>query len=229
MSPRLDGILAELRKLYGAPSEPAVTEPFEQVLWENAAYLASDQRRARAFALLQERVGTSPKAILEASDAELLSVTRHGILAESFAGRLKAAAATAIELGDLEAVAEQPLPQARRALRRFPGIAGPAADRILLFSRTHAVPALESNGVRVLQRLGLVSVGRSYAQDYRSAVTLMAAEVGQDFDRLIEAYQLLRWHGQELCRRSEPLCEACPLRIGCAHYAGLGKAGSTAI
>jgi hypothetical protein len=47
------------------------------------------------------------------------------MLAETFAAKLRVAAATAMELGDLEAIARGPLPQARRALRRFPGIAEP--------------------------------------------------------------------------------------------------------
>jgi hypothetical protein len=138
------------------------------VLWENVAYLAYDERCAHAFALLQEQIGTSPEAIPGAPQVKLLRVTGHGTLAETFVAKLRAAAATAIELGDLEAIARGPLPQARRALRRFPGIVEPGADRILLFSRAYAVSALESNGGRALQRLGLVAAGGSYAQVHRA-------------------------------------------------------------
>jgi endonuclease III len=220
---QLERVLDDLRAFYGPPPRPTVTKPFEQVLWENVAYLVHDERRARAFALLRERIGTSPEAILGATQAKLLGVTGHGILAETCAAKLRASAVTAMELGDLEAIARGPLPRARRALRRFPGIAGPGADRILLFSRTHAVPALESNGSRALLRLGLVAAGGSYAQVHRAATKLIAAELGPDFDGLIETYQLLRWHGQELCRRSRPLCEGCPLSNRCAHYVGLRR------
>jgi endonuclease III len=223
---QLERVVDDLRKFYGRTSKPTVTKPFEQVLWENVAYLVDEERRARAFALLREQIGTSPDAILRAPQAKLLGVTGHGMLAESFAAKLRSAAATAMELGDLEAIARGPLPQARRALRRFPGIAEPGADRILLFSRTHAVPALESNGSRALQRLGLVAASGSYAQVHRAGTKLIAAELGPDFDPLIETYQLLRRHGQELCRRSQPLCEGCPLRDRCAYYARLRRWGS---
>ena len=223
MAGRLVPILEALRHFYGSSPAPAVTTPFEQVLWDNVAYMADDERRSQAFAVLKERVGTRPEAIVDAPQERLMEVAGHGILAATFAGKLRLAATIAMELGDLESLAGRPVAQARRAFRRFPGIGEPAADRILLFSRMHAVPALESNGRRALQRLFSVSTSGSYAQVYRAETALLAAELGPDFDRLIEAYQLLRRHGQELCRRSVPLCDRCPLRDVCEYYRGQGK------
>jgi hypothetical protein len=81
MTGRLKPILEELRRFYGPPIPPAVTGPFEQVLWENVAYLADDERRSRAFAVLKESVGTDPEAILSAPQRKLLEVSGHGILA----------------------------------------------------------------------------------------------------------------------------------------------------
>ena len=221
MAGELRHVLDDLKRFYGPAGEPTVTRPFEQVLWENVAYLVDDERRTRAFTWLKQRIGTSPEAILTSPHATLLGVTGHGILAETFAAKLRAAAAVALELGDLDAIVRGPLLKARRALRRFPGIAGPGADKILLFSHAHAVPALESNGCRVLQRLGLIASIGAYAQIQRAGTELIASELGLDFGRLVAAYLLLRQHGQELCRRSRPLCEGCPLRDRCAYYAAL--------
>jgi hypothetical protein len=53
--------------------------------------------------------------------------------------------------------------EARRALQKFPGIGAPGADKILLFTKTHALPALDSNGLRVLVRLGLAKEAKSYS------------------------------------------------------------------
>ena len=36
-------LLGDLRKLYGRPQPPAVTDPFQQVLFENVAYLAAEK------------------------------------------------------------------------------------------------------------------------------------------------------------------------------------------
>lgn len=226
MSGEVEQILATLRDFYGAPSKLPATEPFEEVLWDNVAYLANDDRRSLAFRLLKEKVGTAPEAIMSAPRRTLIEIASHGILASTFADKIRSAAAIALQLDDLKSLANVPVAQARRVLRRFPGIGEPGADRILLFSRLHAVPALESNGVRVLQRLLAVNPGDSYARVYRAETALIIVELGPDFDRLIDAYQLLRKHGQELCRRSEPRCQPCPLRERCAYYASQRSEGS---
>ena len=75
---QLARVIAILRKFYGAPEPPPVTDPFEQILWENVAYLADDEKRAKAFSALRETVGTSPENILQAKPEKLLAVTRIG-------------------------------------------------------------------------------------------------------------------------------------------------------
>jgi endonuclease III len=109
-----------------------------------------------------------------------------------------------------------PLPKARRILRQFPAIGEPGADKILLLSGLFAVPALDSNGVRVVTRLGLADEQRDYAKTYGCAVTGLAERL--EPDAFTRAYLLLRQHGQELCRRSAPRCSACPLTDACAYY-----------
>ena len=43
-------------------------------------------------------------------------------------------------------------------------------------------------------------------------------QLPEDYPWLISAHQLLRRHGQEICRRSAPVCEACPLTEGCRWF-----------
>ena len=101
---------------------------------------------------------------------------------------------------------------------KFPSIGAPGADKILLLSRSHPVFALDSNGLRVLLRLGHGREAKSYAATYRSVQEAIAPQLEPDHDWLIRAHLLLRRHGQTLCRRSRPLCEACPVAEGCAFY-----------
>ncbi|MFX8879625.1 hypothetical protein ABTM72_20090, partial [Acinetobacter baumannii] len=55
--------------------------------------------------------------------------------------------------GDLRAaLAALPLVKARALLKRFPTIADPGADKVLLFSGVAPRPCLESNGLRVFCR-----------------------------------------------------------------------------
>jgi endonuclease III len=89
---------------------------------------------------------------------------------------------------------------------------------VLLFARRQPILALESNGLRVLVRLGFGEEKKSYATTYRLVQAAAAAEAKPDCAWLIRAHQLLRRHGQEVCRRSRPQCSDCPLSPECAYY-----------
>jgi len=222
--------LAALRRFYGKPKPPAVTDPFQQILLENVAYLADDERRAEAFARLRDRVGLAPKKILEAPSSVLHEIGRKGIVPASSAAKLREIAAIALRDfdGDLRSVLDRPLEDARKALRKFPSIGEPAADRILLFAGSHAVFSMDSNALRVLLRLGYGKEAKSYSASYRSARDAVAPELPGAIPALTEAYQLLRRHGQEICKRAHPLCDACPLRAGCVYYRSGGAGASAA-
>jgi len=216
----LPAALDLLEGAYGPPPEPGVRDPWDQVLLDNVVYLASDERRVEAFELLRARVGTAPSALLESSVSELRDVTRLGIRADAQARKLQAAARLAVTQyeGDLSArLAAMSLAEARRALRRFPAIGEPAADRILLQSGLYAVPALDSNGLRVLVRLGLAQDAPSYAASYRSAIEVLRGTLPAERAPLLRGYLLLHMHGRELCRRTAPACGLCPLADRCAY------------
>jgi endonuclease III len=216
----LPQVVERLQAHYGKQKPPKLDGPWEMILWENVAYLADDDRRQQAFQTLKKRVGTKPSQILSASDEALLEVTRHGIMPERFAEKLRKCAKLVLEEfdGDLRSVLQQPFPKAKKAFQKFPGIGEPGAEKILVFNRTYPVLALESNGLRVLLRLGFGEEKKSYSTTYR--LVQQAVKEGLDNDRswLIQAHLLLRRHGQELCRRSEPMCGECPLAADCEYY-----------
>jgi endonuclease III len=213
-------LIDALRALYGRPKPPAVTDPFEQVLWENVAYLASDERRARAWKRLEVEVGTKPAAILKAPRSKLMEIGRAGIVPAATAEKLREIAEIAVEEfgGDLKPVLKLPLKDAKKALRKFPSIGEPGAEKILLFAGSHPVLALDSNGLRVLRRLGFGKEDKNYTKSYRSAQEAVAPGLPLDTAWLTEAHQLLRRHGQELCKTNHPRCDACPLQKDCAYY-----------
>jgi endonuclease-3 len=214
--------LDHLAAVYGEPAIPDPRPLFELVVLENVAYLVDDVTRSRSFEMLRAEVGLRPEAILSASDASLTSITGHGILAEHQADKLREIARIARDTfgGDLEPLKDEPLPQARRALQKFPSIGEPGAEKILLFAHAYPVLGLDSNGVRVLTRLGLVVEAKSYAATYRGVQRLGAEFTSRGVEWLIRAHLLLRQHGQELCKRTRPMCDRCPLSVDCAFYAG---------
>lgn len=207
-----------LKKHYGPPAPLPTADPFELVLWENVAYLAAPARRREAFAELRSTIGTSPKRILSTKSKALERVTAHGILKGTFAAKLRECARIARDEfdGDLGAALRAAPVKAKRALRSFPGIGEPGADKILLFAGYAPSLAPESNGLRVLVRLGLVEGGGSYARTY-AASRQAAVGFPADPGALQEAHLLLQQHGQTLCKRSLPRCGACPLQGSCAY------------
>jgi len=213
---KLAAVLQALKKYYGAPEPLPTTDPFELILWENVAYLAPPARRRAAFELLRRQVGLRPGDILAASQAALERVTAHGILKMRFADKLRACAQIAIEdfRADLGLVLRQPLQQAKKALRRFPGIGEPGADKILLFAGVQSSLAPDSNALRVLGRLGFIAEHKSYARMYASSRELKATPALK-IAAVQEANLLLQTHGQTLCKRNAPLCAACPLANRC--------------
>ena len=124
------------QKHYGLPAPPPTTDPLELIIWENIAYLASDKRRAEAFASLKQTIGTRPEQILAAQHSALAAIGKAGILPDVSAEKLLIIAKIAHEEfnSDLRAALKKPLRQAKKALKRFPSIGDPGAEKILLFT-----------------------------------------------------------------------------------------------
>jgi len=110
---------------------------------------------------------------------------------------------------------------------RFPSIGEPGAEKILLFGRSHQVLGLDSNGVRVFTRLGIVDEANSYAATYRVVQMVVEPYQSLGYEWLIRAHQLLRQHGQEVCRRTRPRCDRCCLTNVCAYFSAASSGLST--
>jgi endonuclease III len=223
-------IVAKLESHYGTPTPPKITDPLQLIIWENIGYLVEDDRREVAFEALRKRLGLKPNEILSATPAQLIEITKlGGIHPELRATRLKEIAHIVLNdfNGDLDGVLQLPLAKAIKPLKKFPSIGDPGAEKILLFSKAYPVLALDSNGLRVLLRLGVGQESKNYSASYRSVREALAGQIGDDSDFLIKAHQLLRLHGKSLCKSNAPTCESCPLVTSCRYYAALkpGKSG----
>ena len=96
-----------------------------------------------------------------------------------------------------------------------PAIGAPGVDRILLFAGIAAVPSVDSNGLRVLERYGAVAAGLPYARGYREACVALSSAFGERGKPLRRAYLGLRRHGKTICRRAKPECPRCPVAKTC--------------
>jgi endonuclease III len=223
---KLAELLDRLEKFYGKPKAPRPTDPYEMILYTNCGYPATDASCAKGFDALKKEIGLRPDDILAAPDAKLRELMRlGGIVPELRAARLKEISALVkhVFAGDLRAVLKKPLPEAKKALKKFPTIGDPGADKILLFTKTAPVVAVPSNCVHVPLRLGFGEEKKSYAASYRSAQEAIHAELPEECGALVRAYLLLKHHGQELCKRSRPLCEQCPVSSDCVYFQAMRR------
>lgn len=220
-APDLRKIITRLTAHYGKAKPPITKDPFELILLENVAYLVSDERREEAFNALRQHAGTKPHEILSATPESILKATRlGGMHPEQRVNRLREIALIAMNEfgGDLKQVLKLPLPKAKQALRRFSSIGEPSAEKILLFTRSYPVLGLDSNGLRVLVRLGFAEEKKNYTATYRAVQEAIRDQLKEDYDWLISAHILLRQHGKELCKTNAPLCEKCPVKKSCAYF-----------
>ncbi len=215
----LRAAVAKLAPLY--PQGRPLSDPLAILVWENVGYLIDDAKRSELFAEFKKRVGLNARDLANAPPALLANITKRGGMApQQRAERLKEIGATVIQecSGDLlGALKYLPAGKARLLLKKFPAVGDPGADRILLFAGIAPVPAIESNALRALVRLGFVDEAKSYAQTYKAAVAVLAKDGTPGFEWLKQAYVVLREHGKALCKRSAPICEPCPLDRVCAH------------
>jgi endonuclease III len=216
----LQETIAELAARYPTPPE-SLTDPLAILAHETVGYLIDDPLRGTLFAELKARVGIDPAALLHAPQETLLDITRRGGMhPDKRAERLREIGRIALVdcAGDLPgALAALPTPKARALLKRFPAVGDSGADRILLFGGFAVVPAVDSNGLRAMARMGFCLEAPSWQTTYRAAVHLLSERGEMSLDWLTTAYLVLREHGKTLCRRSAPDCLACPLDGGCAH------------
>jgi endonuclease III len=223
-------MLDALEAAFGPVDPPELSDPWLLVLDENIAYLATKDARRLALAELEDEVGSSPEAILGALDDRLHAAVRRGIVRTQTVEKLRSCARIAVEQfnGDLvAAILPLPFSAAKRALMKFPSIGEPGAEKILLIARRESVLPLDSNGLRVLTRLGFLAADtplgpgdspKNYTKAYRQAQQAASAELARDAGVYLRAYQLLRRHGETICRRTNPHCEGCPLASGCRYY-----------
>ena len=216
--------LAELKalsKFYGPlPESGEPRDPFGLLVWENVAYLVDDARRHEAFEAVRLGIGIEPKALLDAGASAIEHlIGGGGMLPRRRSEKVLRCAqiATGVADGDLRAALRDLEPKrARTLLKRFPGIGDPGAGKIMLLSGLSKEPALDSNGVRVIERLRGFPASSSYARSYRSAIESLRETGVRTAGAAREAFQRLRQHGRTLCRRASPKCEQCPLRRHCA-------------
>lgn len=222
-------ILNLLEAHYGPQQRTFPDDPYLFLVWWHCGYPQSDANCAKGWESLNREIGTAPELILATSTPKLIHALKPGgMVPELRAMRLKEIAARVQDElgGDLRGGLVGPLKQARSLLKKFPNIADPGADRILLFAGIAPIAAVPSNSVHVLVRIRRGQEHENYGRTYKEAQQEIEDGIPAKFDSRTRAYLLLKHHGQEICKR-KPRCGICPVSQHCAYFAGHKRGRST--
>ena len=219
-------LLDRLEEYYGTQQPSWPIEPYEFIVWWHCGYPASDERCAKGWAALNREIGTAPRQILAVAPTALAAALKPTVMLPDIAAqRLKEIAARVQDEfgGDLRRALIGPLSHARKVLKQFHSIADPGADRILLFAGITPVAAIPSNCPHVLVRLLQGREREDYTGTYREAQKAISSQVPETLDARQRAYLLLKKHGQQICKRTKPKCDQCPVSKECAYFAGRNR------
>jgi len=223
-------LLDKLEKFYGRQEPCWPEDPYEFIVWWLCGYPASDATCTKGWEKLNREIGIEPQHLLAAPPNTLAAALKPGgMVPELRALRLKEVARRVKDElgGDLRTALAGPLSAARKILRKFPTIGDPGADRILLFAGIAPVAAVPSNGPHVLVRILFGQERENYGVNYREAQQAIGAGMPETLDARKRAFLLLKRHGQEICKRTKPKCEKCPVNSHCAFFAGHRRGVST--
>ena len=219
----LINILQRLETQYGTQAAHWPTDPYEFLVWWHCGYPQSDERCGKGWAALTTQMSIRPESILAAKPASLTSALKNGgMVPELRAVRLKEIARRVQDQlgGRLSGALQGTIADARNILKQFPNISDPGADRILLFAGITPVAAVPSNNPLVVIRVLYGRERKNYKVNYRESQQVIEQEIPADLKQRRRAYLLLKRHGQELCKLTNPKCHECPVRADCAYYAG---------
>ena len=109
--------------------------------------------------------------------------------------------------GRMENMAREDLTQLRPKLLGIHGIGPETADSILLYALEKPIFVIDAYTKRILSRHGIMASDRSYAEFQE----LFHASLKRDLHLYNEYHALFVRVGKTFCRRTNPLCEKCPL------------------
>src|ERR1700674_1886267 len=173
-------LLDTLESFHGRQAPNWPTDPYLFLVWWHCGYPASDAACAKGWESLNRKIWMEPRQLLAARPANIANGLSTGrMVPELRAMRLKDIAARVEDEfgGDLRAGLVGPIPEVRKALKKFPNIADPGADRMLLFAGVAPVAAVPSNCPHVVVRVRHGQENQNYGVTYREAQQAIEADV----------------------------------------------------
>ncbi len=216
-APGLIGVRKRLLDAFGPFRDDRRLEPMDQLVRSMICGRTQDTASDAAYARLKLRFRPWSE-LLDVPVAEVASLLGAVTFAGDKAARLNAAFATIkarTGVVSLDALAEMPVEKAYTWLRGLEGVGAFAAAATLNSSTLRRrVFAVDTHGLRVLQRLGLI--GPSVSAEAAGGILLRIAPAAWTAEDFYELHWLLKRLGQIRCGHAVPRCGGCPLVGACA-------------
>lgn len=210
----MSGILKEVyNRLFDAfgpqnwwPGETAFEMMVGAVLVQNTSW----QNVERAIDNLREAELLDPHALYAVSDEELQELIRPAGYFRVKSKRLRSLLAFLVERydGSIEAMFATSLSQLREELLGINGVGPETADSILLYAGGQPTFVVDAYTSRVLVRHGWIDL----ESDYHRTQEFFHDQLPADAPMYNEFHALFVHLGKHFCKKSKPLCDACPLK-----------------
>jgi len=168
----------------------------------------NDKNAIEALRRLKERIGLTPKAIVEAGIRPVEEAIRPAGLYKQKARTIIRLARELLARGGEEYLLEAPVEDLRAFLSSIRGIGPKTIDVFLASVRGVPVFAVDTHAFRIAGRWGLA---RSH--NYREVSRALLNYFGPE--NALEAHRLLIAFGRSYCRAKNPRCSECPLAEYC--------------
>ncbi len=209
---RLLEIYNRLFQAYGPQHWWPGDTPFEVIIGAILTQSTAWVNVEKAIANLKKAGRLDPAALRQISADELAELIRPSGYYNVKSLKLKAFIDRLKDYGDsLEAMFCSSVPELRQELLSIYGVGPETADSIILYAARKPVFVIDAYTHRIVSRLGL-------HPDYGNYSVLQAyfmENLPKDESLYNEYHALLVRHGKEICRKSNPRCEACPLSDMC--------------
>jgi len=221
---RWTDLFSRLLNAYGAQEWwPGDDDPLEIAVGAILTQHCSWRNAERALEGLRDAGALSIEALRDAPDERIHEAIRAAGFYRSKTATLKGFAerVAARYNGRIERLLDRPMRSLRDELLRIRGIGEETADAICLYAAGQASFVIDAYTRRLLERLGWIEGGESYA-DLRA--TFMA-QLPADAELFNEYHALIVRHAKEHCR-ARPSCAGCPVDDLCMVPDAPGTGGS---
>ncbi len=187
------------------------SSPFVTLVRTILSQNTTDQNAMVAFDNLQAMLKIDPETLAYADVSKIQEAIHVAGLQKQKSQRIKDLAKVIYFdwKNDFKFVYSASLKEAREKLMKLPGIGKRSADILLNFCGNRPVMPVERNITRIVTRLGFVGEDADYDEIRHSIQGLITA------DKILYMHFALIFFGAQICKATNPQCEACPITNLC--------------